>query len=329
MSDRPRILVIRFSSIGDIVLTTPVFRMLKEQMEPAPEIHFLTKAAFGGLLSANPHIDRIHTIDKATAELDEVFKEIHFDYIIDLHKNIRSAMVKRSLKALDFTVDKRNWDKWLLVRFGKDRMNGLHIVDRYLETVKLFGIEDDGKGLDYFIPEGETVDTNQYTSKTFVAIALGAAHVGKRMPEELITEACIALPFDIVLLGGKEDQPEGERIALAAGSHVHNAAGKHSIHGSASLVQQAEVVISADTGLMHIAAAFSKKVISVWGCTTPSLGMSAFRPDPASIIIEPKGLDKRPCSKLGNKCKYGEKNRCIAHVQTAQLVSAVQTLFNL
>lgn len=328
MSDRPRILVIRFSSIGDIVLITPVLRVLKEQMEPAPEIHFLTKASFGGLLEANPHIDQIHTIDKATAELDDVFKDIHFDYIIDLHKNIRSAMVKRSLKALDFTLDKRNWDKWLLVRFGKDRMNGLHIVDRYLDTVKLFGIHDDGKGLDYFIPEGEEVDPKTYTNKPYVAIALGAAHIGKRMPEALIQQVCEELPKEIILLGGKDDFDEGERIANVIGNRVHNAAGKHSIHGSASLVQQAEVVISADTGLMHIAAAFTKKIVSVWGCTTPSLGMSAFRPHPSSIIVEPEGLDKRPCSKLGNKCKYGEKNRCITQVKAKQITSAVQELFN-
>lgn len=326
MSDRPKILVIRFSSIGDIVLTTPVFRVLKEQMEPAPEIHFLTKKSFGGLLEANPHVDQIHTIEKATAEVDKTLKEINFDYVIDLHKNVRSSMVKRSLKALDFTLDKRNWDKWLLVRFGKDNLQDAHIVKRYLETVRLFGITDDGKGLDYFIPEAEQVSASDYTSKPFVAIALGAAHVGKKMTAAQIEGVCASLQTDIILIGGEEDMEQGEILATNFSGRVHNAAGKHSVHGSASLIEQAEVVVAADTGMMHIAAAFGKKLVSVWGCTTPSLGMSAYRPHPASIVVEPIGLDKRPCSKLGNKCKYGDGNRCITHVSADQISSAVKKL---
>ncbi|MDG1262194.1 MAG: glycosyltransferase family 9 protein [Flavobacteriales bacterium] len=326
MSDQPKILVIRFSSIGDIVLTTPVFRVLKEQMEPSPEIHFLTKKQFGGLLEANPHVDRIHTIEKATAEIDATLKELHFDYVVDLHKNVRSSMVKRSLKALDFTLNKRNWDKWLLVRFGKDNLQDAHIVKRYLDTVRLFGMEDDGKGLDYYVPEKEEVKASTYSSAPFVAIALGAAHIGKKMTASQVEDVCAALEEDIILIGGKDDMEQGALLAERFPNRVFNAAGKHSIHGSASLIKQASVVVAADTGMMHIAAAFGKKLVSVWGCTTPSLGMSAYRPHPDSIVVEPVELDKRPCSKLGNKCKYGEANRCITHVTGDQISAAVKKL---
>lgn len=324
MSDRARFLIIRFSSIGDMVLTTPVIRALREQIQPAPEIHFLTKQAYGTVLAHNPHIDRIHTIEKSTAELTDTLRELNFDYVVDLHNNLRSRMVKKRLKALDFTVNKQNWDKWLLVRFGAGQPIR-HIVERYLETLRAFGIQDDGLGLDYHIPpEAESeVSSVLALPDHFTAIALGATHIGKRMSIELITHVARRLDHSIVLLGGSTDREAGDAIVQTTDNCI-NLAGQLSIHGSAEIIRRSAQLLTGDTGLMHIGAALGKKVVSVWGCTDPLLGMSPYRADARSVVITPDGRSKRPCSKLGDRCKYGAHDRCIDAVSVEAIIAALK-----
>jgi ADP-heptose:LPS heptosyltransferase len=327
MSDRPKFLVVRFSSIGDIVLTTPLIRALREQIIPQPEIHFLTKKAYAEVLAHNPHIDRIHTIEKATAEVTNELKAIDFDYIIDLHRNVRSSMVKKALKMVDFTLDKQNFDKWLLVRFHYRRRPIRHIVHRYLEVLKPFGIVEDTSGLDFHIaPAAQTEVAREglLQADKYIAVALGATHVGKRMPFEFLNELCSQSKLPVVLLGGKEDRAIGEALAANHPNRVIQAAGKLSIHGSAYLIQQAALLVTGDTGLMHIGAALGTRLITVWGCTSPELGMSAYRPHVESINVEPNGRKKRPCSKLGDRCQYGSKHRCIATLSVDAIMTLVQ-----
>ena len=109
-----KFLVVRFSSIGDIVLTTPVVRHLKQEVEDA-EVHFLTKAGYVSLLEANPYIDRIHSFDGNMKACIAALRSERIDYVIDLHSNIRSARIKYALKRMAFSVLKLNWLKLLLV----------------------------------------------------------------------------------------------------------------------------------------------------------------------------------------------------------------------
>ena len=113
-------LVIRFSSIGDIVLTTPVVRHLKQQVEGA-EVHYLTKKTYASLLEANPYIDRVHAYDGNIRSCIRILKEESFDYIIDLHHNTRTAQIKVGLKRMDFSVKKLNALKWLYVNLGSSK----------------------------------------------------------------------------------------------------------------------------------------------------------------------------------------------------------------
>jgi ADP-heptose:LPS heptosyltransferase len=103
--------------------------------------------------------------------------------------------------------------------------------------------------------------------------------------------------------------------------------GKLNVHESAWFLKYAQVVVTGDTGMMHIASAFNKKIISLWGCTVPGLGMSPYRPHPESIILEPFGRKKRPCSKLGNRCKYGMDNRCVHQIQPTAIQMAIEKLW--
>lgn len=321
-----KVLIIRFSSIGDIVLTTPVIRNVKEQLNDGDvEVHFLTKRAFKGILENNPYIDKLHLIDeKVTPILDEL-KDERFHYIFDLHKNLRSAQVKKRLGIMDFTFKKHNIEKWILVNFKVNKMPDMHIVDRYMETTKLFKIENDNKGLDYFIPKEDEVNLSDFPvefQKGYVAFAIGGQHEGKMLPNHKIIEICNGLKKPVVLLGGEEDVANGNEISSNSTNQVFNACGKYTLNQSASILKQSNAVITHDTGLMHIASALKKKVISIWGATVPEFGMYPYFPGEGSKIIDPKGVS-RPYSKLGNKQWYKSAFSGMEKIDVVEVVEAV------
>jgi len=312
-----KVLVIRFSSIGDIVLTTPVVRCLKQQRQA--EIHFITKKPFESILTANPHIDKVFTIQKKVTEVLPELRAERYDYLIDLHRNLRSLQLKLLLKAKSYTFDKINWQKWLIVNFKINRLPNVHIVDRYLQTVASMGVSYDQAGLDYFIPKGQEIDIPTFFQEKkfaqptegvppYIALVIGAAHATKRLPEEKLIELCRHIRLPVVLLGGPAEAPQGERIAAEAGAHVLNTCGALTLHQSASVVRQAWKVITHDTGMMHIAAAFRKTILSIWGNTVPAFGMTPHYPESLALntTFEVQNLPCRPCSKIGfDACPKG------------------------
>jgi heptosyltransferase-2 len=306
MESKAKFLIIRFSSIGDIVLTTPVIRCLKEQFEGEAEIHYLTKTSFFPILENNPHVDKLHGIKDSTNEIIEDLIKEDFDFVIDLHYNLRSLRVKRKLKLVDFSFKKLNWEKWLMVNLKRNHLPEIHIVDRYLETVKLWNIKNDNQGLDYFLaPKDQNLESSNFLESDFIALTVGGGHYTKTMPEEKMIALIKLLPSKVVLMGGEEDVEKANSIEKELSDKVINTCGKYSLNQSAYIVKKAKVVIAHDTGLMHIASAFSKPTISIWGNTIPEFGMYPYQPkDPGnSIIIEIKDLSCRPCSKLGyDKC---------------------------
>lgn len=294
-----KFLIIRFSSIGDIVLTTPVIRGLKQQVDDA-EVHYLTKETYSGMLENNPWLDKVHTLKPSLKETLRPLQEEGFDYVIDLHHNLRTWRIKNRLKVLDFSVNKLNKEKWMMVNLKKNRLPDLHIVDRYMECVKLFDVENDEKGLEYFIPEETNV--SQDVDGKYIAFAIGGQHDTKKLPNESIRKICENLNYPVVLLGGHEDKDAGNEIAQGL-DHVYNYCGALNLNESSSFVRDSHAVITHDTGLMHIAAAFSKPVISIWGNTIPEFGMTPYLPESGSRIFEVKNLSCRPCSKIGhNRC---------------------------
>lgn len=318
----PKLLIIRFSSIGDIVLTTPVIRCLKQQVKDV-QVHYLTKESFSGILKNNPYVDNVHTIKEDVSEIINELREEKFDGVIDLHKNFRTSQVKMKLHTPSRSFKKLNIQKWLAVNMKWKILPKVHIVDRYLETVRSFGVVNDNKGLDYFIPERSEIDIQTLPVEFrngYTAFAIGAQHSTKRLPIEKIKAICRKINTPVILLGGKEDNGVGEEISKAIGSTCLNACGKYSLDGSASLIKQAQKVITHDTGLMHIAAAFKKKIYSVWGSTIPEFGMYPYLPGDSSTIIEVKDLYCRPCSKIGyNECPK-KHFRCMNDIDEAAFV---------
>ena len=320
-----KVLILRFSSMGDIVLTTPVIRCLKNKYGAEVSIHYLCRSGFAGLLEANPHLDTLWTFESNPLErFDELEKE-KFDHVVDLQGNLKSRILVRRLGQPSTRLKKLNFQKWVLVNLGIDLLPSVHIVERYMDTIRNLGVSLDEGGLDYFFPKEVSVE--QTLPDRFVLFALGGAHRGKRMNTRQWISLIQAINFPVVLVGGSEDAPESEEIARETGSRVSNLTNKLSIHQSALLASKAALVVSGDTGMMHIASAFKAKIVSVWGCTVPKFGMYPFRPHPDSVQIEPAGLSKRPCSKLGNRCKYGMESRCITHIPTEQLAQSINSLW--
>ncbi len=321
-----KFLIIRFSSIGDIVLTTPVIRCLKQQVDGA-EIHFLTKPAFSSILTSNPNINKVLTLKEIFSETIAEIKEERYDYIIDLHNNLRTKRIKSRIGILCFKFNKLNIEKWLLVNFKINKLPDVHIVDRYLETVKIFDVKNDNKGLDYFIPISDEIDLNilpENIKSGYIGFVIGAKHFTKKFPTNKIIEIINKIDFPVVLLGGKEDIEEAEQITSDCKlKNIYNGCGKFNINQSASLVKQANVIITNDTGLMHIASAFQKPIISLWGNTVPEFGMYPYVKNNLSEIVEVKNLKCRPCSKIGfNKCPK-KHFRCMNEIDNNLIIKYI------
>ena len=329
-----KFLIIRFSSIGDIVLTTPVIRCLKKQV-PGAEVHYLGKETFRSVLESNPYIDKLHLLTNDwKLMMDELVKE-NFDFIIDLHHNLRSLRVKNKLKKKSFAFNKLNIEKYIFTRLRINMLPEVHIVDRYMKTIESFGVINDGDGLDFFIPKNELIQKNDIPvlhQSGFIACVIGAGHGTKKLPIHKWKQFCLQQELPLILLGGVEDIMDGNSIASVDPVKVFNGCGKFSIAGSADIIRKSLVVVSNDTGLMHIAAAFNKPVISLWGNTVPAFGMYPYygknflesKTQPVYDIIETKKLWCRPCSKIGyKKCPLGHFN-CMEKIQVDSMTVSVR-----
>lgn len=299
-----KLLIIRFSSIGDIVLTSPVVRCIATQVKDV-EIHFLTKKRFAVIVESNPYVTRVHTIDKDISEVMPLLRQENFDHVIDLHKNLRTSRVHLALRKPFSSFNKLNIEKWLMVRFKINRLPAQHIVDRYLKAASFLNLKNDGKGLDFFINDDQKVKPDAYSPKLtngYIAIVIGGNHNTKIFPADMVADVCNQLTLPVILLGGTEDQERGEVIHRLTGGRALNLCGKLSLMQSASIVDQAVAVMSNDTGLMHIAAALNKPIVSIWGNTIPEFGMYPYlKTDTPSYLSEVKNLSCRPCSKIGFK----------------------------
>ena len=325
----PRFLVLRFSSIGDIVLTSPVVRSLKTQVKDA-EVHFCTKRSYAEVISGSPYIDKAHYLDDDLPDLLERLRGERYDAVVDLHHNLRTFRVKRALRTPGYSFPKTNFEKWLMVNFSIDRLPRTHIVDRYFEAVSALGAVNDGKGLDFFLaPEDERiVDTLPEAFRHgFAAMVIGARHFTKQLPDGRLAAVCRQLKKPVLLLGGPEDRDKGEAVRAAAGTAtvMVNGCGEYSLKQSAALVKHAGVVITHDTGLMHIAAAFQKNIVSIWGNTIPAFGMTPYfgaGGTGTDTVMETEGLSCRPCSKIGYaKCPKGHF-RCMMDIPAERISAA-------
>jgi ADP-heptose:LPS heptosyltransferase len=327
-----RFLIIRLSSIGDIVLTTPVIRCLFKQV-PGASIHYLVKKNFASILESNPYVHKVHYWrDDISETINELSAE-KFDAVIDLHHNLRTLKIKSALSAKSYSFKKLNVEKWLMTALKWNRLPDIHITDRYLDTISSFGVKNDGEGLDYFIPEKDIIipcEISDNLQRDYVAVVIGAAHYTKRLPLHKMAQLLKGITYPLVLLGGQEDKSAGDQLALSLGLQAFNACGRFTLNQSASLVKQSRMVITHDTGLMHIAAAFRKPMISIWGNTIPEFGMYAYYGNSGIVDYraDVKGLKCRPCSKIGYKQCPVKHFRCMEDQDIQTIIDKVSDTMN-
>ncbi|HVE61577.1 MAG TPA: glycosyltransferase family 9 protein [Chitinophagaceae bacterium] len=323
-----KFLIIRFSSIGDIVLTTPVVRCLKIQLQDA-EIHYLVKPEYKTVIENNPYIDKIHLLQNDWDVMIQELQTEQFNYIIDLHHNLRSLRVKKALNIPAFSFNKLNIEKYIFVKLKWNVMPDLHIIDRYMRTVEPFGVHNDGMGLDYFISPNDVVQQKDIPTSHqlgYIAIVIGASFYTKKLPVYKLQELCTQIKHPIILLGGKDERIEGDEISRIDPIKIYSACGKFNLSESVDLVRQSKLVITHDTGLMHVAAALKKPIIAIWGSTTPSFGMVPYfgknylvkHSNPYDSVQVHK-LWCRPCTKIGrNSCPQGHF-KCMKNISIKEI----------
>jgi len=292
--------------MGDIIYTTPVVRCLKTQL-PNAEIHFLTKPAFKYIYDNNPHLDKLLLLKPTLAETIEEIKAEKYDYLIDLHNNLRTSLIKLRTGIKSSAYKKQRIRKWLSLKFNLKLVPPVHLVERYMKAVKFLGVKNDSKPIDYYIKTEHNLTKLLPESHQpgFLAFIIGATHFTKRMPNEKIISICRKVNAPIVLLGGNDVKENGNEIATAIGSNIYNACGITSLDESVYLVSKAKKVLGFDTGLTHIAEAFDKPIASIWGGTVPELlGVQPYMVKDTEVIGI--NLPCRPCSKFGlEKCPLG------------------------
>lgn len=314
--------------MGDVILTSPVIRCLKQQL-PDVELHFLTKKQQAVLLEANPQVDQLHLLEPGQEHaMIQKLQAIQFDQVLDLHHNLRSMRFKLALSGKKSSFQKLNFQKWLLVRWKKNLMPAKHIVDRYLATAAHLGVKNDGQGLDFYVPENcklSAVEFSPFLAAPFVAFSIGGQHSTKRLPTDKIVEICRQITAPVVLMGGPEDaEVAAEVLAACAKPQLLSSCGRLNMGQSADLLRQASLVISHDTALLHLAAAFKRKTLAIWGNTLPALGMSPYLPSsaPKAVDFEVAGLSCRPCSKIGfDRCPQ-HHFRCMRD-QNSEMIAMV------
>ena len=340
-----RILVIRFSSMGDVILTSPVVRALHVLLDGEVEVHVLTKKQFAAAVTGLEGVHRVWTMDRTTAEVEADLQAQGFHYVVDLQANARSAFVKRALRkgegrTLDLTVDKRSLDKIWLVRTGVDRLRGQHVVERYLDTLRPFGnalaaLAEAGDNGALRLPVGlaeQSVEKAGAPAQREAVLALGAAHAGKAIPEDhwqVILQGLVDAGHRVRLIGGADEAELGERLVRAQGdgAPVHNGAGYMDWTETFENMARADVLIAGDTGAMHAGAALAVPMVVVWGCTSPALGMGPWRAHPKTVELQPEGPERhRPCSRLGDRCRH--KTLCIQRVSPERILAAALSLLS-
>ena len=318
-----KILVIRFSSMGDIIYTTPVVRCIKKQLSGA-EVHFLTKPAFKYIYENNPYVDKLLLLKPTLGETIKEIKAEHYDYIIDLHNNLRTALIKLNTGVKSSTYKKQRLRKWLSLKFNLKLVAPTHLVERYMQTVTFLGVKNDNAPIDYYIKADHQLNKLLPPShqNNFVAFVIGATHFTKRLPNYKIINICKGLNLPVVLLGGTDVKANGDEITSKT-TNVYNACGITTLDESVFLVSKAKSIIGFDTGLTHIAEAFSKPIASVWGGTVPELlGVQPYMVK--DVLVAGIELPCRPCSKFGlEKCPLGHF-KCMNDMPEAPIIDFVK-----
>ncbi len=314
-----KVLVIRYSSLGDIVLASPIFRLLYEQLNA--EVHVMTKRSYRILLELNHYIRKVHTLeDSSHSDL----KRENYDLVVDLQKNIRSIRLRIALSKKSVSYEKLTFQKWLYLVLGINRLNRSHVADRYINSLRSLGIEDDGRGLEIGRISHQ-MENHKKGSRKKLIISLGGSYVTKRVPKHIVDYLIMHDEYDFQLIGGSDV----EDIYDNDSEYVENLVNKTTLIQSIDLIAQCDIVITGDTGMMHIAAALQKPIVVIWGSTSEDFGFYPYYGSKSEVEYSSVAIGElscRPCSKYGKSvCPKGHMN-CLKLIDGAQVMSEIRRL---
>jgi len=339
--------VFRLSSIGDIVLASALLRVLRAAAGPKARIDFVVKKEFADLVKFNHRLSVVHELDDsrgfpALQEMRETLRAEAYDLVIDIHNNLRTIYLRNFCNTREaVTVDKRLYERWQLVHLKRDiYTDRVHVADRYIETVREFGISNDGKGLELFIPDeiqfavsGKIAKLRLNEFERVIGVCPGAKHFTKRWQRDKFAEVCSRLAREartkILVFGSEQDKGENAAIAAAInraanGNSATDFSGDFSLLEVAAAMEFCDVVLTNDTGLMHIACARQRKVVAIFGSTVLQFGFGPYGTE--AIVVENNSLACRPCSHIGrSECPKGHF-KCMADIGVEEVHRAIVTL---
>lgn len=316
------ILVIRFSSLGDVLLTTPLLRVLKKKY-PAAQVDYIIKPEYASLVSGSPHLNQVILFSKEkAAELKKQISGAGYDLIVDLQNNPRSRRLTAGVSSQVCRFKKHSIKKWMLVNFKVNQLEGLPpIPERYISSLP--GLEPDGRGLEYhFTP----VEVPLPQGKKYIAVCPGSKHFTKMWGENRFVELNKLLVYDgftPVLLGGKEDMALCGRITEAVPGLV-NLAGNHPIEFAATALTRCLASVCNDSGLMHLSCSVQVPVLVFFGSTVRHFGFIPYKNK--SVIMENNSLTCRPCTHIGrSSCPKGHF-LCMTELKPTEALTHIKKL---
>lgn len=311
-----KILIIRFSSLGDVLLTTPLIRAIKKKF-PESVVDFLIKPQYCDAVKHNKYINNVILFDKENPRTTkETLIQKKYDLVIDLQNNFRSRAVSRGFNAKVYRFSKPTLKKLLLVWFKINLLkNQPNIPQRYAET--LGNIELDQAGLELFYPVD--IVSQLKPDKNYVGLCPGSKHFTKRWPPEYFIELGNMLRqngYDIVILGGSDEKDICSEVSFGIQGSLNLCRGNNLFQTAADMIL-CKFVVCNDSGLMHTASAVGAPVIALFGSSVKEFGFTPYNVE--NIILENDSLKCRPCSHIGRGSCPKNHFKCMKEI-TPQLV---------
>lgn len=327
-----RVLVVRFSSIGDVLLTTPLLRALRRR-HPEAAVIYVTKRAMAPLVADNPHLSQVVALepDEPVRHLAARLRPLGATHGLDLHGSLRSRALRLLVGCRWAGYHKRKLARTLLISTKLDRYGDhLPVAERYFEAARRIDVRPDGGGLEFHLAAAARERVARWLAEQggglaaarIAALAPGAAHATKRWPVmhwSALGERLTAAGYRLVVVGGPDDRGVAQQIGAPAVS----TAGEFSLQETGALLARATVLVSGDTGVMHMATGVGTPVVALFGPTVEQFG---FFPYHARATVLQRDLTCRPCSAMGTaKCPLGH-HRCLVDVAPAEVAAAVERL---
>ncbi len=323
-----KLAVIRLSSLGDVLLTTPLIRSIKKKY-PDIQIEFILKEQYKDLLLYNPYLSKLYLYKTDDYNYKILFlnelKKQYYDMVIDLQKNLRSGEITGALKAETAVFNKRTFDKFLLVKFKINRLkNSPQMPVRYAESLDDFILDDDG--LDLFLPS--EIPSLLPAGSSYIGVAPGSKHFTKMWPKEYFIELGSKLAgggYQVVLFGGAADKNICMEISASVKGAI-NLCNDNKLFLTAADMKKCRALVCNDSGLMHVGCALKVPVLAIFGSTVKEFGFGPYKNK--SIVIENKSLTCRPCSHIGRSSCPKRHFKCMLEIKPAEVLNKLKTLLN-